>query len=82
MLSIAVQYVINWLGLLSPILIPGGLVLAMWISLSHRGDFALTWKEKLLRMIIFFGVLVVLAFVIFFVSTLGQQPFGWDDTAV
>jgi hypothetical protein len=54
----------------------------MWMSLSHHGDFALTWKEKLLRMIIFVGVLVVLAFLIFFVSTLGQQPFGWDDTAV
>ncbi len=72
----------SWLGLLSPTLIPGGLILAMWISLSHRGDFALTNKEKLLRLVIFVCVFVLLAFLIFFVSQLGQKPFGWDDTAV
>jgi hypothetical protein len=58
-------------------------MLASWISISHHGEFALTWSEKLLRMMIFLGVLVLLALLIFFASQLGHRPYyGWDETAV
>jgi hypothetical protein len=82
MLSLAIQSVMSWLGVFAPILIPGGLILAVWISLSHRGEFTLTWSEKLLRMMMFLGVLVRLAILIFFVSQLGHDPYGWDQTTM
>lgn len=52
----------DWFWNLSPIILPGGLVLAMWISLSHRGEFALSWQEKLLRLMIFVGVVLLFSF--------------------
>jgi len=77
-----IQSVVKWLGVFSPILIGSGLVLAMWISLPHGGEFALTGREKLLRMIVFVCVLVALFLLIFYVSELGHKPIGWDDTAL
>ena len=84
MLSFVTDFVFNWLSLLSPLLIPIGVILAMWRSLSHRGDFALTWSEKLLRVVIFVSIIVLLAILIsHFVATLGPRgPIGWDETMV
>jgi hypothetical protein len=82
MLSRAIQDAMSWLRLYSVILIPGGFVLAMWISLSHRGEFELSWKEKASRLIIFLCLLALLGFLISYVSDLGPKPYGWDETTV
>jgi len=77
-----IQTLNDWFWSFSPILLPGGLILAMWISLSHRREFALSWHEKLLRLIMFVGIVVLVALLVFFVVGLGQKTYGWDDTVV
>ena len=69
----------DWFWNLSPIL-PGGLVLAMWISLfaSWRIRAVLAGEIAEVDDFCWSG----LAFLIFFVAGLGREPYRWDDTAI
>jgi hypothetical protein len=84
MVSFVTDFVISWFWLLSPMLVPSVLILAIWRSLSYRGDFALTGSEKLLRVMILLGIFFLLAlFIGYFVSKMGHRvPIGWDEVTL
>jgi len=59
----------NWIPLLSVILFPSLLLMAVWRLWSHSGEFELTWREKLLRVAILVGIVVLVALLLdFFVE--------------
>ena len=72
--SLVTKSVVAWLWALSVMLVPGVLILLMWRSLSHRGDFTLSGSEKLLRLVIFVGNTVLPgAFIGYFVTEVGPR---------
>ena len=72
----------------SPLLILGVLVVPLWWSWSHKGEFALSWKDKLLRPAMLF-ILIIAGFALASVlanrtnpSSSPNSPVTWDPNDV
>jgi len=52
------ELIISYLWQFSPLLFLGLLVAPLWLSWSHKGEFALSWKDKLTRIVLLFVLIM------------------------
>jgi hypothetical protein len=66
-----------WLWFLSPILVPTILIGGMWRAWSRRQEFKLSSKEKIVRLVIIFAAVLLLACLVSYFVTTASLP-RWD----
>jgi hypothetical protein len=80
MLQLGLEIVSSWLWALLPVGLPVILIVVLWRTWSYHGDFELTEREKVLRVALFVGVMLMICWILAWSTAAPRsQQVEWDE---